>query len=181
MCVAPCTQCFYGNAYVQVLSAFISARSDVAQYFYEDVAPAIAALRSAGLRVGACTNGNCDVTLHANVAQNFDFAVTAADAGCSKPAPVPFWFAASAARCRPCELVHIGDDADADLQGALDAGCRAILLTRRASARDSAAAVDKARRPASAPARWREVSCLDEAVAVVLEWKSSAVQPQAAV
>ena len=44
-------------------------------------------------------------------------------------AQVPFWFAASAARCRPCELVHIGDDHVADLNGALEAGCRAILVT----------------------------------------------------
>ena len=161
------------------LRTFVEARSDVARHFYDDARPAIAALRAAGL----ATNGNCDVTLHADVAQHFDFAVTAADVGCCKPAPVPFWFAASAAGCRPCELVHIGDDNDADLQGALDAGCRAILLTRgptppaaSLNAIVQGALRDTARRPAADAARWREVSTLDEAVAVVLEWQRSAAQ-----
>jgi putative hydrolase of the HAD superfamily len=157
------------------LDAFVRTRSDVAAHFYADARPALLALRAAGLRVGACTNGNCDVTLHEEVAQYFDFSVTAAAAGCSKPAPVPFWFAANGAHCRPCELVHIGDDEDTDLKGALAAGCRAILLTRPGTSSharaNAAAGGDK---PQANPARWREVASLDEAVAVVLEWQRCA-------
>ena len=66
---------------------------------------------------------------HAAVSTNFDFAVTASDAGAANHV-VPFLFAAAAAGCRPSQLVHIGDDPTADLIGALEAGCRAILVTR---------------------------------------------------
>jgi dephospho-CoA kinase len=160
-----------------VLDAFAKARSDVGAFFYADAKPAIAALRAAGMRVGACTNGSCDVSMFQEVAQHFDFSVTAADAGCSKPAPVPFWFAAHGASCRLCELVHIGDDAVCDLQGALDAGCRAILVTRPSATHATGTASkppsgsDEPCRPVPDPARWREVSSLDEAVAVVLQWQ----------
>ncbi len=160
-----------------VLDAFSTVRSDVNAFFYAEAKPAIAALRAAGLRVGACTNGSCDVTLFGEVAQHFDFSVTAADAGCPKPAPVPFWFAANGAGCRPCELVHIGDDAVCDLQGALDAGCRAILVTRPTATHNTGVTAmppsgsDNPCRPVADPTRWREVSSLEEAVAVVLEWQ----------
>ncbi len=33
---------------------------------------------------------SCDVLMFEQVLQHFDFSVTAADAGCPKPAPVPF-------------------------------------------------------------------------------------------
>ncbi len=164
----------------RVLHVFSKVRSDVNAFFYADAKPAIAALRAAGLRVGACTNGSCDVSMFEEVAQHFDFSVTAADAGCSKPAPVPFWFAANGAGCRLCELVHIGDDEVCDLQGALDAGCRAILVTRPCTTHDTGntakppSGSDKRCRPVADPTRWREVVSLDEAVAVVLEWQRQA-------
>jgi HAD superfamily hydrolase (TIGR01509 family) len=166
-----------------VLDAFVTARSDVAGHFYSDAKPAIATLRAAGLRVGACTNGSCDVSLHDDVSQHFDFSVTAADAGCSKPAPVPFWFAANAAGVRPCELVHIGDDEIADLAGALEAGCRAILVTRPGTTRHGlnapgASGIEHVCRPQVNAARWREVSSLDDAAAVVLEWQREAAAPR---
>jgi FMN phosphatase YigB (HAD superfamily) len=89
-------------------------------------------------------------------------------------AQVPFWFAASAARCRPCELVYIGDDHVADLNGALEAGCRAILVTtpeatRHAFNSERVLGADSVWRPPWDAARWREVSSLDEAVGVVLQ------------
>jgi len=63
----------------------------VVTFIYTVAKPAIAALGAAGMRVGACTKRSCDVLMSEQVLQHFDFSVTAADAGCPKPAPVPFW------------------------------------------------------------------------------------------
>ena len=90
-----------------VMDAFVLARSNVRSHFYADTDAALTALRASGLTIGACTNGNCDVTRHANVAPLFDFSVTAADAGASKPSPVPFWHAAAGAKCHVSQLVHV--------------------------------------------------------------------------
>lgn len=101
---------------------------------------------------------------------------------------MPFWFAAHGAGCRPCELVHIGDDEVTDLQGALAAGCRAILISRPNASRDinnanppgtKVDAAEAPERPPADPARWREVASLDEAVAVVLEWQREGGAPPA--
>ncbi len=49
--------------------------------------------------------------------------------GCSKPAPAMFQRAAELAGCRLEEMVHIGDREHNDVEGAKNAGCRAILTT----------------------------------------------------
>jgi HAD superfamily hydrolase (TIGR01549 family) len=162
----------------RVIDTFVRARSDVESHLFEDVAPSLAALRDAGLRVGSLTNGNADVRLHPNISKLFGFAANAAEAGASKPHPAPFWHAAHAAGCKPAELVHIGDDVTTDLIGALGAGCRAILLTRKYRADGSRTTEEmaymigkRAAMPPSDPTRWREVQTLAEAVEVVLEWR----------
>lgn len=174
----------------RVIERFLHARSDVFDHFFADAAPSLQALRERlGLRVGSVTNGNCDVRRHAAVSANFDFAVTASDAGAAKPHVVPFLFAAAAAGCRPSQLVHIGDDPTADLIGALEAGCRAILVTRPPETEgnadsDSSTAEAQAQVKAWAskvepttplpppdPARWREVASLAEAVEVIEAWQ----------
>ena len=173
-----------------VLDAFLHARSDTYSHWYADAAPALHALRSGlGLMVGSITNGNCDVRRHADLSRHFDFAITAAEAGASKPHIAPFLFAAAAAGCRPSELVHVGDDNSADLEGALAAGCRAILVTRP---RDESAdapgeqgrkgdvrAGDAATLPAPDDSRWRSVASLAEAVDVIRAWKMEDLQGKA--
>ena len=106
--------------------------------------------------------------LRANPRSDADAGATT-DAGAAKPSPVPFWHAAAAANCRPCHLVHIGDDVMTDLTGALKAGCRAILITFPANVRSEE---QLAQMPPADPSRWREVSSFEEAVAVVREWRS---------
>ena len=76
---------------------------------------------------------------------------------------------------RPCHLVHIGDDVVTDLLGALEAGARAILISRPELMPRTAEQV--AQMPTPDPSRWREVANLREAVAVVLEWQAEARQP----
>ena len=154
----------------EVMTRFLRARSDVSSHFFPGALDTLAALRSDGLPVGGCTNGNCDLRLHEEVSTHFDFAVTAGDSGAAKPSPVPFWHAsASIPDCRPCNLVHIGDDVVTDLAGALKAGCRAILITFPANVRSEE---QLAQMPPADPSRWREVASFEEAVAVVREWRS---------
>jgi HAD superfamily hydrolase (TIGR01509 family) len=156
-----------------VVERFVSARSDVRAHFFADAAPTLEAIRAQGLPVGALTNGNADVRRNSAVSAYFDFAVTAADAGAAKPHPVPFWQAAAAAGCRPCNLVHVGDDVTTDLIGALSAGCRAILVQRVDDAGDtppSARGPVDATLPPVDDTRWRRVETLEQAVDVVNEW-----------
>jgi len=49
--------------------------------------------------------------------------------GCSKPAPAVFQRAADLAGCRVDEIVHIGDREHNDVDGARNAGARAVLVT----------------------------------------------------
>ena len=154
----------------ELMRRFVLARSDVAPYMYEDVAPCVAALRGAGLAVGSLTNGNCDVRLHAAVSALFDFAVCASDAGAAKPHPAPYWMAAAEAGYHPAEMVHVGDDVQTDLCGALAAGNRAVLLTRaeRQRTADELAAL-----PPADPSRWVEVATLEQAADAILAWDAS--------
>ena len=76
--------------------------------------------------------------------------------------------AAAAARRRPSELVHVGDDVVTDLRGALDAGYRAVLLTRAGRQRKPE---ELEQMPGADATRWREVASLDEAVQVILQWQ----------
>ena len=148
------------------MDTFITARSDVVPHLFPDVLPALEALRAAGLKVGAITNGNCDVGRSLAAAFPIDFAVTAADAGAAKPDAPPFLQAAAAAGCHPQAIVHVGDSAVSDLAGALEFGMRAILLTRpelKPRSPEEAAAV-----PPADAARWRELASMDAAVETIL-------------
>jgi putative hydrolase of the HAD superfamily len=51
------------------------------------------------------------------------------ESGCSKPAPAVFQRAAELAGCRINEIVHIGDREHNDIDGARNAGARAVLVT----------------------------------------------------
>ena len=185
----------------RVVDTFVRARSNVRQHFYPEVPEALKAVRAAGLPVGSLTNGNCNVRAHEEVSEWFDFAITAADCGASKPHPVPFWIAAAAAThaqpqararaqgapqvppakrahdeteaeqtLKPRHLVHIGDDVSTDLLGALAAGCRAVLISRPELA--PRPPEQTALLPAADPSRWREVGTVDEAIKVVMDWRS---------
>lgn len=146
------------------MDVFLDARSRTSPHLFDDLRPAIAALRAAGLAVGAVTDGNADVRRDAELSELFDFSVTAADAGATKSAAAPFLIAAAAARCHVSEMVHIGDSVRYDLNGALACGVRAVLLSRASAPPRSAE--DEAARPRRDD-RWREVSSLAEASALV--------------
>ena len=59
-----------------------------------------------------------------------DFAVTSSEVGAEKPHPPIFQAVLHRAGVEPGEAVHVGDQLDSDIAGALDAGIRPILMDR---------------------------------------------------
>ncbi len=105
---------------------FFAARQQID--FYDDALAALAFL-SRRYPLVALSNGNADVQ-RIGIAQHFHAAVSAREFGVSKPDARIFHAAAGAARVRPGEVLHIGDDATLDARGALDAGLQAVWINR---------------------------------------------------
>lgn len=77
--------------------------------------------------IGAITNGNADVH-HIGIGHLFDFVVTPADAGASKPAPDIFEFALRQVDAPARSVVHVGDDPLRDIAGAAAVGMRTVWM-----------------------------------------------------
>lgn len=100
---------------------------------YDDVAPALASLRSRGLGVGVMSDADC-AWLHASIAHNgleLDAVVCSEDVRCYKPNRAPFLAIADALGVEPAEAMYVGDTPRLDVAGARDAGMRAVWLNRR--------------------------------------------------
>ena len=161
-----------------LVDEFVTARSDVASFFFGDTVASLEKLRAAGVKVGSLTNGNTEVGRHDAVARLFDFAVTAAESGAAKPAVAPFLVAAHKAGAHPARIVHVGDSMESDVIGALNCGMRAVLVSRGEKSarpaiyegRDAAgnAAPAGATPPPEFSDRWVEVGSVSEAVDVIL-------------
>lgn len=78
-------------------------------------------------RCGSITNGNADVEM-VGIGSFFDFSITAAGAGASKPSPVIFNAAVEAAGIEPDAILHIGDDPERDVRGAAATGMRTLWI-----------------------------------------------------
>ena len=59
-----------------------------------------------------------------------DFTITSADVGTSKPHPPIFLEALRRAQAEPQEAIHVGDQYDTDVKGALGVGIHPVLLDR---------------------------------------------------
>lgn len=77
--------------------------------------------------VVALSNGNADVH-RIGIGHYFHSSISASVFGAAKPDVRIFHAAASAAQVAPHEVLHIGDDATLDAQGALDAGMQAVWI-----------------------------------------------------
>ena len=110
----------------KAFDVFWSARNEVE--CFEDVRPALASLKSRYI-VAAVTNGNACVKL-AGLGEYFDFAISAREAGCAKPARAIFHQACQRAGVAPAETLHAGDDIECDVRGALAAGLQAAWINR---------------------------------------------------
>ena len=100
---------------------------------FADAAPALAALRTLGLRL-ICVS-NWDVSLpqvlgRCGLETLLDGVVTSAGAGVRKPDPEIFAPALELADCEPAEALHVGDTAAEDVAAAGAAGIPALLLDR---------------------------------------------------
>jgi putative hydrolase of the HAD superfamily len=98
---------------------------------YPDSAPALRALRRAGIRLVACSNW--DASLHERLEQTglaplLDGAVESAEVGAAKPDGAIF--RAALALAGTTDAWHVGDTPEADVEGARAAGLRPILIAR---------------------------------------------------
>jgi len=122
---------------------------------YPDAAPALVALRARGLSIVVVSNW--DHSLHGRLAETglaplVDAAVASAELGSAKPDRTIFAHALELAGAAPGAALHAGDSPAADVDGALAAGLRAVLV-----ARDAGPA-----RPARAPAGVPVITTLAE-------------------
>jgi putative hydrolase of the HAD superfamily len=100
---------------------------------YPDAAPALEALRSRGIALVVVSNW--DHSLHERLAETglaplVDGAVASAELGRAKPERAIFERALELAGAAPGEALHAGDSPREDVEGALAAGLRAVLVAR---------------------------------------------------
>jgi FMN hydrolase / 5-amino-6-(5-phospho-D-ribitylamino)uracil phosphatase len=109
---------------------FFEARHSVE--FYADALPAIQAI---ALRYPliSVSNGNARLD-KVGLAPYFQAAVSASRFGVSKPDAKIFYEAARLAQVSPQHMLHVGDDANLDVLGALSAGMQAVWLNRHGQA-----------------------------------------------
>ena len=91
---------------------------------FDDAHDALAFL-SARYPVAAVSNGNADVH-RVGIGQYFRHSLSAQALGIAKPDARIFHAAAAALQVQPHEVLHVGDDATLDAQGAMDAGMQAV-------------------------------------------------------
>ena len=106
------------------LALFRKYRNKVNPYPVSE--PTLALLKQ-HFKVGAITNGNAQLE-KISLGSYFDFIVTAADAGSSKPDAKLFECAAEIAGVPTNKIVHVGDCAKSDVVGAMNAGCFSVWL-----------------------------------------------------
>lgn len=111
---------------------------------FPDAAPALAALREAGVRIVAASNWDCSLpeTLQrTGLARLVDGTVSSAVAGAAKPDPAVFHAALELAGCAAEEALFVGDSLENDVHGARGAGIRAVLLARAGGAPEGVPAI----------------------------------------
>jgi putative hydrolase of the HAD superfamily len=100
---------------------------------FDDAAPALRALRAAGLRLVVVSNW--DASLEERLAETglrglVDGVVASAPFGAAKPDPAIFAHALALAGAAPQDAWHVGDSEGEDVAGARAAGVRPVLLRR---------------------------------------------------
>jgi putative hydrolase of the HAD superfamily len=103
----------------------------------EDAIPTLQRLRIKGYNMGIISNAGDDSDVQQlvrkfNITDYFDFILTSAACSYRKPHPRIFELALSNWYCPPNEAVMVGDNLDADIRGAQEAGIFGIWINRRA-------------------------------------------------
>lgn len=110
----------------EVFAVFYRARNEVV--LYDDVLPALEALQRR-FRLFAISNGNADLAA-IGLARYFERSLAAREAGMLKPDPRIFAMLLERAGLVPRHAVHVGDDPEADVEGARRAGVAPVWLNR---------------------------------------------------
>jgi putative hydrolase of the HAD superfamily len=113
----------------EAFAVFYRARNEVT--LYDDVKPALDALVR-NYRLFVISNGNADLKL-CGIDEYFEGALAAREAGMMKPDPRIFAMLLERARLGAHEVLHVGDDPEADVEGARAAGVEPVWLNREAA------------------------------------------------
>jgi len=105
---------------------FFAARNEVEPF--ADVVPALRALQRR-YRLMSLSNGNADLQ-RIGLAGYFEHSIGAREAGAAKPDAQIFELLLSRAGLEPRQVVYVGDDPWADVEGARNAGLQAVWLDR---------------------------------------------------
>jgi len=100
----------------------------------QDALDTLRALRGARLRLAIVSNFDgrlAELLAGLGITPLVDAVVTSAAHDAAKPDPRLFQAAARVLSASPGDVLHVGDDVDLDVHGALAAGFRAMLLARR--------------------------------------------------
>ena len=108
------------------LEIFLAARNEIV--FYPDTLEALQRL-SSRYRLVSLSNGNADIG-RIGIAAFFSAVVNARSAGYPKPDRRIFEAACACLALRPEEVLHVGDDPDLDVRGALNAGKQSAWINR---------------------------------------------------
>ena len=123
----------------------LAALLEALRFFaYPDSAPALQALRDAGIRTVVVSNW--DASLHERLAETglaalVDGALASAEVGAAKPARAIFERALELAGSAPQDTWHVGDTLEADYEGARAAGLHAVLIARDGGAPEGVPAI----------------------------------------
>ena len=111
----------------EAFEVFYRTRNEVT--LYDDVLPALEQLH-VRFRLFAISNGNADLAT-IGLARFFEHALAAREAGVLKPDPRIFDLLLQRAGLGTGQVVHVGDDAVADVEGARRAGVTPVWLNRQ--------------------------------------------------
>jgi FMN hydrolase / 5-amino-6-(5-phospho-D-ribitylamino)uracil phosphatase len=114
----------------RAFEVFYEARNEVT--LYDDVRPSLERL-ARDYRLLALSNGNADLA-RCGIDRYFEMGLAAREAGMLKPDPRIFEILLERAGLQANEAVHVGDDAEADVEGARAAGVLPVWLNRAAAA-----------------------------------------------
>ena len=115
----------------QIWAIAISVPKDFTPF--EDVIPALDALKNKGYRLGVLSNLRRDMQelcRKLGFADYLEFFISSADAGAEKPHPPIFLAALKQMSAQPGETVHVGDQYCSDVLGARAVGMHTVLIDR---------------------------------------------------
>ena len=114
----------------------VSARLLVLSYgfaLYDDVLPTLDVLKKQGFTLALLSNNEGDMNKlceRVGLSPYLDFAINSEGEGLAKPHPAIFLDALKRAQVEPHEALHVGDQYEADVKGALGVGIHPVLLDR---------------------------------------------------